>query len=132
MYWVNYINNFEDNFFLSTVKRFRSVATRYTIKATLLLLFCPQALAQPALSQKKFQPKFFFLDKLFLLKWMQKIFSPNRWKAAEILDCLSLTESHHFHSLDGWGNCFMLIFNKLPYSLRSQGDKNLLLQKVDN
>ena len=33
-----------------------------------------------------------------------------------------VTELHHFYSLYGWVKIFMLIFNKLPYSLHLQGD----------
>ena len=54
-------------------------------------------------------------------------------RAAELLDCLLSTESHHFQYLQvGW-NFFMPIFNKLPFSLHSQVDKYKiwLFQKLE-
>ena len=73
-----------------------------------------------------------FLGHTFLPKWTQKKFRPKRVKGGRVTESQShrvtesqshrVTESHHFHSLLSWVKFFMPIFNKLPYSLRSQGD----------
>ena len=75
-----------------------------------------------------------FWDIFFCPNGRKKNFGPNGWKAAELLDRLFTTEwqsdrvtesqSHATSTpyTGGW-NFFMPIFNKLPYLLRSQGDK---------
>ena len=88
-----------------------------------------------------------FWDILFCQNGRKKNFDPNGWKAAKLLDRLFTTEwqsdrvtelqsyrvtesqSHATSTpyTGGW-NFFIPIFNKLPYSLRSQGDNSIYLR----
>ena len=70
---------------------------------------------------------------IFLPKWMWKKLAKmdarrKRYYTVycpQVTDWQSnrVTESRHWHSINGWGKIFMPIFNKLPYLFRSQDDK---------
>ena len=92
------------------------------------MFFWPVVLALPSTGRQKKN----FWDILFCPIGPKKNFGPIPWQAAEIIGGLLETESQSDRVTEwqtlkgtqytGGGNIFVPDFNKLPYSLRSQGD----------